>query len=397
MPHFFIKSYRLSKINLSTVFSNINFDTFCYKGIKYEVKNLWSSSHHLIEVAVNGEFNKNIIFIDCKNQKDGCLFKLYKTSKPAIDDGIKQFMLFLAHSIKNRLGGVEIYSDNISSNGKYPPLIDLTYEITGAVPEFLNWEEQFGGKHDKIVEIGFGRGDFLLKLGKFYPEADLIGIETQQRSVYMTKLKLKKVNAGHVKLIKFDAEAVLCHLFKSSSVAGLFINFPVPWPKKRQANKRLISASFARLAYDRLKIGGTLNLSTDSLNYFNMAKYNLLNAGFEVCVTNGIYKTETIGTKYESKWMAKGREIFICSFTKNRSMDYNVDEKTEGKLKVKRKDVYTNSAGDEMAVVDFVDNNLSERVFVADKLLSVGTFIVTPALDSVGNLGPHGIYADNDS
>ncbi len=78
-------------------------------------------------------------------------------------------------------------------------------------------------------------------------------------------------------------------------------------------------------------------------------------------------------------------------------MNYNVDEKTEGKLKVKIKDIYTNPAGDEMAVVDFVDNNLSERVFVSDKLLPVGTFIVTPALDGIGNLGPHEIYAGNNS
>ncbi len=383
MPHFFVKSYRQSKIDLIAVLGNINSDVFYYHGITYKLKNLWSSSHHLIEVEVNGEFNKNIFFIDCSSRKDGYLFKFYKPSKPAIDDGIKQFLLNFIQIIEKRLGGIEINSDNVVSNGKHPPLIDLDYEITGAIPEFLNWEKQFGNKLDKIVEIGFGRGDFLLKLRKFYPQANLIGLETQQRSLYMTQHKLKKADIKHIKLIKFDAESVLRHLFKPSSVAKLFINFPVPWPKKRQANKRLISTEFARLAYNKLKIGGSINLSTDSLDYFNMAKQNLQNEGFEICVTDRIYKTEAIGTKYESKWIAEGRNIFICSFIKNRSKNYDVDEETETKIKVKIKDIYTNLAGEKMHVIDFINNNLSERVFITDRILPVGTFIATPGLSSI--------------
>ncbi len=384
------------------------FDEFSYKNTIYKIENCWRSPKKTLwEIYISGRIKNRTIFIEQKNTKLGYLFKIYKTSKPEIDDGIKKFLQFFACQIKRVLNNIEIMQNNLSSSGRFPPLIDSEYEISGPIVQFVDWKKSFGNDKDLIVEIGFGRGDFLFKLRRFYPEYSLIGMETQPKSVYLTKRKLMKANESGIKLINISALSALTYLFEPSSVSKIFINFPVPWPKKRQSNKRLVSDEFAKIAFNCLKKGGVINLATDSEDYFRIAKSLLAENGFIESSVDEIYKTEKIGTKYENKWLNEGRAIYICSMKKHKeSQALSKKDSAEEECKpaspaefagvkeivlpdvtLKLKDKYTDASGNRhLYVIDAIGHNLSEQLFFDSKMLNVSTFIMLPSINAFFNI-----------
>ena len=387
MPHFLIKT----KSDLADLSPTV-FDRFSYKNINYTVKNRWrSSTHTLWEVFISGKRKNKTIFVEQKSVDKGFLFKIYKPSKPEIDDGIKRFLLFFAKTIVQFSGG-KLIQNNLTSSDHFEPLIDSEYEISGAVSQCIDWKEEFGSDKNIIVEIGFGRGDFLLRLRNSYPECNIIGIETQAKSVYLAKRKLSRADASSVKLINLNAISALSYLFKPASISKIFINFPVPWPKKRQANKRLINKEFSRIAFCRLKSGGTISLVTDSKDYFDASIEFLAQAGFLACAVENIYETEKIGTKYEDKWLNQGKNIHICSMRKpasseNSSINPELIRKgiiQTSEISMKLKDSYSSFSADKsLYVIDVLSRNLSERIFFSDKLLNVSTFIMLAGMDEL--------------
>ncbi|NOZ83253.1 MAG: tRNA (guanosine(46)-N7)-methyltransferase TrmB, partial [Epsilonproteobacteria bacterium] len=329
-------------------------------------------------------------------------------SKPEIDDGIKKFLQFFACQIKEMLKNADIVQNNLSSSGRFPSLIDSEYEMSGPIAQFVDWKKSFGNDKDLIVEIGFGRGDFLFKLRQFYPECSLIGMETQPKSIYLTKRKLMKANESGIKLINISALSALTYLFKPGSISKIFINFPVPWPKKRQSNKRLVSGEFAKIAFNCLKKGGVINLATDSEDYFRMSKLLFAESGFMESSVDEIYKTEKIGTKYENKWLNEGRAIYICSMKKHAAVPQALSKKDSSEkecksaspaefdeakeitlpdVTLKLKDRYTTASGNRhLYVIDAIGHNFSEQLFFDGRMLNVSTFIMLPSISTFFNI-----------
>ena len=385
-----------------------SFDEFSYKNTIYKIENCWHSSKKTLwEIYISGMIKSRTIFIEQKSTKSGHLFKIYKASKPEIDDGIKKFLQFFSCQIQGILNDADIIQNNLSSSGRFPPLIDSEYEMSGPIAQFVDWKKSFGNDKDLIVEIGFGRGDFLFKLRQFYPECNLIGMETQPKSVYLTKRKLMKANESGIKLINISALSALTYLFEQGSISKIFINFPVPWPKKRQSNKRLVSGEFVKIASNRLKKGGIINLATDSEDYFRMSKSLFAESGFIESSIDEIYKTEKIGTKYENKWLNEGRAIYICSMKKHAAAPQALSKKdsTEKDSKsaapaefaaakeitlpdvtLKLKDRYTDASGNrQLYVIDAIGHNLSEQLFFDGKMLNVSTFVMLPSINAFFN------------
>ena len=118
-----------------------------------------------------------------------------------------------------------------------------------------------------VVEIGSGIGEATAGLAAARPSYNVLAFEVWHPGVAQTFLRLEESGAKNVRLLSVDAVWSMEHLLGEGEVAELWTFFPDPWPKKRHHRRRLVSATFARLAATRLVPGGLWRLATDWPEY----------------------------------------------------------------------------------------------------------------------------------
>lgn len=176
-----------------------------------------------------------------------------------------------------------------------------------------DWAAYFGREGPLHVELGFGDGAFLAALARRMPEANLVGVERALEPIRWALRRLRREGLTHVRLVWGDAFAALAFLFRPGSVAGLYINFPDPWPKARHHHRRLLTPGFLHLAAHRLQPGGTLTIATDDADYALWIAEALertpgMASVFPTPWVNALPDREP--TRYERKAIATGRACF---------------------------------------------------------------------------------------
>ncbi|MEA3384182.1 MAG: tRNA (guanosine(46)-N7)-methyltransferase TrmB [Campylobacterota bacterium] len=165
------------------------------------------------------------------------------------------------------------------------------------------------------VEVGFGSGHHLLHQAQENPDKIIIGLEIHTPSIEQTLKQAKLQNITNILVVNYDARLFL-EFLKSNSVGRIFVHFPVPWDKK--PHRRVMSIGFIEEALRVLKIDGTLELRTDSPNYFEYSS-SLLKHFKEY--PNEIFKDKDLGvvSKYEARWRRQEKNIWdvIIKSTKN--------------------------------------------------------------------------------
>jgi tRNA (guanine-N7-)-methyltransferase len=119
------------------------------------------------------------------------------------------------------------------------------------------------GAGDIELEIGFGRGMFLLERARAAPQARILGIEIKRKWAYLVEQRAQKLGMAHVRVFGADALDVLCRLGPDAGLARVFMHFPDPWWKKRHAKRRLRGPSLFEPVARLLRPGGELFVQTD--------------------------------------------------------------------------------------------------------------------------------------
>ncbi len=188
------------------------------------------------------------------------------------------------------------------------------------LPWPVDWPELFGREARLILEIGFGRGTFLIHLAETNPDANVIGIEISNRSLVAAERAADRLGLTNVRVIHAPAEMALAHLFTPNSLSEIHINFPDPWFKNGHVHRRLIQRDTLNALVSRLTPGGTLNLATDILDYAKMSATllrqtpgldNVLDADWAASMPG------RVKTKYEAFAEAEGRERAYFSYRRN--------------------------------------------------------------------------------
>ncbi len=173
------------------------------------------------------------------------------------------------------------------------------------------WSKVFGNDHPIYIEIGMGKGDFILENAKRYPEINFIGIE-KYTTVMAIALKkaLKEEVPSNLRYLKEDA-VMLSEVFGEGEVSQIFLNFSDPWPKKRHAKRRLTYPSYLDIYKHILKKEGHIIFKTDNRGLFEYSLSSFANYGMhfnDVCLD--LHHSEgyedNIMTEYERKFSPKG-------------------------------------------------------------------------------------------
>ncbi len=175
-----------------------------------------------------------------------------------------------------------------------------------------NWKKLFGNDNPLYIEVGMGKGDFIIENAKRYPDINFIGIEKFPSVLVVATKKLdeEKESIPNLKLIKEDA-LLLNEVFEQNEVDRIYLNFSDPWPKARHAKRRLTSHTFLPVFKNILKNTGELILKTDNrgLFEFSLISFQQFNMDFhDVCLD--LHHSEgyedNIQTEYERKFSPFG-------------------------------------------------------------------------------------------
>jgi len=182
-------------------------------------------------------------------------------------------------------------------------------------PEQLKgkWHTLFGNDREIHVEIGMGKGRFIMELAKMNPHINYIGIEKYSSVLLRALEKRDETELSNLYFIRFDAE-YLNDIFGPEELSRVYLNFSDPWPKDRHAKRRLTSKEFLG-RYDKcLKKEGEVIFKTDNRPLFEFSLEEVKLAGWELReVTFDLHHSEyaegNVMTEYEERFSALGNPI----------------------------------------------------------------------------------------
>jgi tRNA (guanine-N7-)-methyltransferase len=135
-------------------------------------------------------------------------------------------------------------------------------------PPLLDWKALFGNDRPVELEVGFGKGLFLLTTAMAHPEVNFAGIEIERKYFLYTATRIAKRKLANVKLAHGDARDFLGQRMPAASLYAVHVYFPDPWWKKRHHKRRVFTEEFARQCARVLVPGGILSVATDVPEYF---------------------------------------------------------------------------------------------------------------------------------
>ena len=180
----------------------------------------------------------------------------------------------------------------------------------------LDWTSFFSRARPVEIEIGCGKGAFLLAYGKQHPERSLLGIENQPRWAYGIAARLEREPQPNVRVLCADAAFVIARLVVDASVAAYHVYFPDPWWKRRHHKRRLVERDFGADLYRTLAPGGVLHLATDVADRFATMQGELACSPFRVAASDEPTPAGRPLTAFERKYRAEGRPLYYATFTK---------------------------------------------------------------------------------
>jgi tRNA (guanine-N7-)-methyltransferase len=184
---------------------------------------------------------------------------------------------------------------------------------TGLAP--LELSTLFGNANPVVVEIGSGKGRFLLATAMERPDVNVLGIEKSLHYHRVIRDRFLRRDLSNIRLINHDAFVVLQKMLPDASIAEVHIYFPDPWPKKRERKRRIIRPEVLAEIRRVLVEGGSGIFVTDHEEYFDSAA-PLVEAAFQRTERRIPGPDDPPRTNYEAKYREEGRAIFEIRFWK---------------------------------------------------------------------------------
>ena len=177
------------------------------------------------------------------------------------------------------------------------------------------WSELFGNDHPLRIEIGMGKGRFIMDLARMHPEINYVGIEKYSSVLLRGIQKMETDPLPNLYFIRMEAEEI-ADVFGREEVERIYLNFSDPWPKDRHAKRRLPSREFLK-RYDEILVrDGVIEFKTDNEDLFRFALEEIAPAGWQLLqMTEDLHHDEkmlagNVMTQYEEKFSALGNPIY---------------------------------------------------------------------------------------
>jgi len=179
----------------------------------------------------------------------------------------------------------------------------------------------FSSRQPLKIEIGSGRGRFLLHRAAANPGINFLGIDYRWRFLKEGVERGERRGLANLLFFKAEAEEVVPHLVPDASIEVFHIYFPDPWHKRKHRKRRLLTPDFFKLVHRRLNTGGRLEIATDNFDYLIAFKAALIEAGDTLWTRVRESRNERlldpgVQTHFEAKYMRQGRDLYYLELVK---------------------------------------------------------------------------------
>lgn len=173
------------------------------------------------------------------------------------------------------------------------------------------WNTLFGNESAISIEIGMGKGDFIIEMAKENPKVNFIGIEMFDSVIVRAIQKLSDIKLNNLKLIRMDANKIEDVFYKE--IDTIYLNFSDPWPKNRHKKRRLTSHNLLSKYDNVFKNSKKIFQKTDNIDLFAYSIESLSTYGYTLKnVTLDLYNNmidNNVQTEYEKKFVNKNVKI----------------------------------------------------------------------------------------
>lgn len=185
------------------------------------------------------------------------------------------------------------------------------------------WRSQvFGNEHPLVLEVGCGKADFSLGMAARYPNTNFVGVDLKADRLYHAAINAQERKLENVAWLRENLLLLEEH-FAAGEVAEIWITFPDPFPKSRQAKHRMMNATFLDVYAAILKAGGRIHYKTDNLELFQYSLEEFVcyrnlrfhELTFDLHGENDLPDDVKIKTAYEQKFLDMGKTINYVSMT----------------------------------------------------------------------------------
>ncbi len=282
MPHLHIEKF--NEITYPSSHNEVQFN-FC-------ASNANNKDEKLISVTVENED----FFLLVKYDENRNLLKTDKLTRPASIYNVHRALTAYADK-----ASLNILASNVLSGKKNEHLEEVT-----ALKKIEYFANEFPTDKEVRVEVGFGSGRHLLHQAAANPDILFIGLEIHRPSIEQVLKQVAIQKLDNLLVLDYDARLFM-ELIPSNIVGKVYVHFPVPWDKK--PHRRVISTSFIEESRRVLKTGGSLELRTDSENYYAYS-YETFIAFSKTVLNINKNKDIAIVSKYEDRWRKMEKNIY---------------------------------------------------------------------------------------
>lgn len=189
------------------------------------------------------------------------------------------------------------------------------YVIANPKEQAGKWNEEFNNNKPIHIEIGTGRGNFIIGMAKANPHVNFIGIEKYTSVIVDVLEKVIEDELSNVKLLNDDANA-LTSFFTDNEISRIYLNFSDPWPKNRHEKRRLTYKDFLAKYRQVMVPEGEVHMKTDNQSLFEYSLSSFSQFGMVLSdVSLDFHKSDMSGnvmTEYEEKFSKQGKRIYRC-------------------------------------------------------------------------------------
>lgn len=193
-------------------------------------------------------------------------------------------------------------------------IADSPHCIQEPMAEKGRWHLIFGNENPIHIEVGMGKGQFIMKLAKEHPDINYIGIERYSSVLLRALQKMEIEPLPNIRFLCMDA-SIITEVFDKEEVAKIYLNFSDPWPKERHAKRRLTSRQFFE-RYDKILAGnGVVEFKTDNDDLFAFSMEEVAEAGWTLDAHtfdlhhDPVLNEGNVMTEYEEKFSSLGHPI----------------------------------------------------------------------------------------
>ena len=282
MPHLHIKKFK--EVAFPQQHKDVAFNFIAHNAKCLDEK--------LISVTVEEED----FFLLVKEEENRNLLKTDKLTRPASTYNVHQ-----ALSAYAELAELDVLASNVLNGAK-----NVHLEEISALKKIEFFAKNFPQDRAVRIEVGFGSGRHLLHQAVNNRDTLFIGLEIHRPSIEQVLKQISIQELDNILILDYDARLFL-ELVPSNIVTKVYVHFPVPWDKK--PHRRVISTTFIEECRRVLKVGGSLELRTDSENYYAYS-YETFIAFNKTVLHINKNKDIAITSKYEDRWRRMEKNIY---------------------------------------------------------------------------------------